>query len=1062
MLVAVLTIQRYAGTAEVVRVSLVLDGPAGEPSRYAFEKLKAALAAKKVSFEEAPTLEAARGQVVVAAGLPRGRSAAALIKSLGVAAPTAPESLLIRNTTWNGKPLVLVSGADERGLMYGLLDVADRVSWTADGNAPFQAVRDAAESPSVADRGMTIFTMQQAQFENRLHNQDYWARYFDTLVENRFNTFQLLFAYDMDGYMCPAYPYFLDVEHFPGVAVVGLTREQQQQNQADLKRLIRMAHQRALNVTIGLWCHFYRYSDSSKAIDRTPVKGKVQGVTEENLIPYTKAALAKFLQTFPEIDNMMFLMHGESGLKAEEMKTFWSAVFPVLKQYGPRITYELRAKGVPDDLIHIGLDIGLKIRVNTKYWEEHVGLPFHPTHVQALSQFERRHSYSDMLKYPRDYPLHYTLWTAGTMRVLLWGDPEYVRRFAGTVGLGGSQGFDIMEPLATKMSFHPHDMQPFDLMPPQYRYYDYEFERYWHFFQVFGRLTYDPEASPEIWQHEFVKRFGDSAAPYVEQGLHRASQILPHIEAYVLPASHFPNIRGWAERQIMEDLPVYVKADPSDTEQFRSFEDAAVDILEGRDSAQIAPLATSRWFARASEDVLNLAAQAGQRAGPQAGKELRSTLVDLGILGNLALYHSRRIRAGLSYVLFNRTRDLNALDDAITSEKSAIAAWEEIVRAAGDVYADDLMMGLPANDESGHWRDQIPKLQKDLASLEQQRAAFRTEPLRVVGKYFLGDGTVPAGFTSLSRGRGNTFDQNLSNVAIVPLPNGRYRVNVAIQDDSPAPKDYGPMWLEANGIDYTDVFTVPAGKRVERTIETSVTDGKLEVLFDTATSATWHGGALTVTSVDPQIAHVPVRRLSPAQDLVLRATVSAVSPIAAVRVVYGNARQGYANVDMERTQPLEYRAVIPAARISGACNYFIEAVDEAGRAATWPQEGRTHPVSVTVTADDQPPVLHSTPVLTAQPLKPLRIVADVQDPSGIKWIRLRYRGLSQHQDFRTLPMLPTGKGNEYEAVIPAKDIDPKFDLMYLFEVMDNAGNGKIYPDLDKETPYVVVNLHPPR
>ena len=82
-----------------------------------------------------------------------------------------------------------------------------------------------------------------------------------------------------------------------------------------------------------------------------------------------------------------------------------------------------------------------------------------------------------------------------------------------------------------------------------------------------------------------------------------------------------------------------------------------------------------------------------------------------------------------------------------------MAAWEEIVRAAGDVYADDLMMGSPANDETGHWRDQIPKLQKDLASLEQQRAAFRPEPERVVGKYFLGEGAVPAGFTSLSRGR---------------------------------------------------------------------------------------------------------------------------------------------------------------------------------------------------------------------------------------------------------------------------------------------------------------------
>jgi hypothetical protein len=30
--------------------------------------------------------------------------------------------------------------------------------------------------------------------------------------------------------------------------------------------------------------------------------------------------------------------------------------------------------------------------------------------------------------------------------------------------------------------------------------------------------------------------------------------------------------------------------------------------------------------------------------------------------------------------------------------------------------------------------------------------------------------------------------------------------------------------------------------------------------------------------------------------------------------------------------------------------------------------------------------------------------------------------------------------------------------MYLIEVMDNNGNGRIYPDLNKETPYVFVKL----
>ncbi len=30
--------------------------------------------------------------------------------------------------------------------------------------------------------------------------------------------------------------------------------------------------------------------------------------------------------------------------------------------------------------------------------------------------------------------------------------------------------------------------------------------------------------------------------------------------------------------------------------------------------------------------------------------------------------------------------------------------------------------------------------------------------------------------------------------------------------------------------------------------------------------------------------------------------------------------------------------------------------------------------------------------------------------------------------------------------------------MYLIEVMDNNDNGKIYPDLNKETPHIVVKL----
>jgi len=108
--------------------------------------------------------------------------------------------------------------------------------------------------------------------------------------------------------------------------------------------------------------------------------------------------------------------------------------------------------------------------------------------------------------------------------------------------------------------------------------------------------------------------------------------------------------------------------------------------------------------------------------------------------------------------------------------------------------------------------------------------------------------------------------------------------------------------------------------------------------------------------------------------------------------------------------------------------------------------------------DCEPPAVIHQPVTTAPVGKPITITAEVRDPSGVKWVRLRYRSVTQYEEFQTLPMLATGEKDHYQAVIPVVHVVPTWDLMYLIEVMDNQGNGKIYPDLNKETPYVVIRL----
>ena len=841
--------------AEDPLVSVVTDRQLGPAASHGLNKILDALRAKGVACQQAASPGEARGRMLLFAGVAGGDGPAArLLAEEKQPAPEGPEALVIRQTTASGKPAWLLVGSDDRGLMYAELDVADRIGWSTDLGSPFSEIRPCAEKPDAPERAVSMYTMHRAYWESRFYDEPYWARYLDILAENRFNTLVVIFGYENGGFLAPCYPYFFDVEQFPDVRMVGVTRSEQQRNLAAFKRLIGMAHDRGLRFTVGIWDHIYRGGVQGGGIpdaDRSlsaPTPGLVWGVNEKNLTAYTTTALARFLQLVPEVDAIQFRMHDESGLKKDEQVAFWQAVFKTMREHAPHVRFDARAKGLPDTVIDAGLETGMNLRITTKYWMEQMGMPFHPTHINRQNQFDRRHSYADLLRYPQRYKMHWRLWNGGTSRVLLWGDPEYARRFAASTHLYDGEGFEVNEPLCTKMEAQPHDMPPFALLDAKHRYYDYEFERYWHFFQVFGRLGYNPNTPAEVWQREFQSRFG-AAGPHVEKALHRASWILPRIVAACYPYNGFPMTRGWAERQRLGDLPAYAKAEGSDIEQFASFDEEARNLIEGNDTAKTRPPETSRWFAETAAAVLAETAAAEQSVGDRRSKEFDSTVTDLRILANLALFHARRIPAAVSYRLFERSGDVVALDEAIAYERRAGEAWRELVTAAGDFYADDLMMGVRGASLCGHWRDELPALEAGLAWLEQKRRDFRP----------------PA-------------------------------------DARPAPR-YSP------------------GAAAQRSVE---------------------------------VVHVP-----------------------------------------------------PA---------------------------------------------------VAAPGKPLTVDVEVRAPAGVQWVRLRYRAVNQQQDFKTLPMASGGEKNRYQAVIPAEDIAPEWDLMYFIETMDKQGHGQIYPDFERETPYIVIRL----
>ena len=116
------------------------------------------------------------------------------------------------------------------------------------------------------------------------------------------------------------------------------------------------------------------------------------------------------------------------------------------------------------------------------------------------------------MKSPRSYKFYWELWGLGSNRLLLWGNPEYVRRAVSTFGLGGAEGFEIDPPLAQKgFGNRPGKWGVFTGAQKQRMFWKWEFERYWLFYQLWGRLSYDPATPDRAWMDELKQRFGAAA-----------------------------------------------------------------------------------------------------------------------------------------------------------------------------------------------------------------------------------------------------------------------------------------------------------------------------------------------------------------------------------------------------------------------------------------------------------------------------------------------------------------------------------------------------------------------
>ena len=93
---------------------------------------------------------------------------------------------------------------------------------------------------------------------------------------------------------------------------------------------------------------------------------------------------------------------------------------------------------------------------------------------------------------------------------------------------------------------------------------------------------------------------------------------------------------------------------------------------------------------------------------------------------------------------------------------------------------------------------------------------------------------------------------------------------------------------------------------------------------------------------------------------------------------------------------------------------------------------------------------------SATPGQDLVITVAIDGSPQLEWIRLRYRHLTQFEDYQSVEMAWDPQLKKFAASIPGNFIVPQWDVMYSVEAVDQQGHGRKVPDLEEEMPYVIV------
>ena len=458
-----------------------------------------------------------KASLVIIVGTPENfkniNNAEEAIKKLSI----KPESFAIVRINKNK---IAVIGRDATGAMYGTLDIIDQVDFL--DNFSWDSIVEKNKSPYLKLRGVNPFLHVQAMLDTTswYFSDAFWEDYLNRLARTRHNFLDIHAAYDLGKTNMPnIFSFFFTDEVYPNIEIpVGreqipvilpetLTRKIFKRFQA----IVRMAAIRGIKT--GLMNY------------NTAVQVDSKNLGGQELIDYTSRSVKKLLKSCPDLWIFGFRV-GESG-QSEDF--FQKAYLDPAWETRPDINIYTRTWGADAvKLREMGESLGKHLFVEIKYNGEQMGLPYPAINSPIEGNLPTSYSFEDYTTLPQPFKIIWQIRTNGTHRVFRWGNSDFVRRTVKSCSLGNAAGFTA-EPMTAYFPLSDFLHNP---NSPHYNSVSWMPQRNWIWYEMWGRLAYDPDLPDEFFKNKFKFHYGKKAGSYLFEAMSNSSKIVPMIFAY--------------------------------------------------------------------------------------------------------------------------------------------------------------------------------------------------------------------------------------------------------------------------------------------------------------------------------------------------------------------------------------------------------------------------------------------------------------------------------------------------------------------------------------------------